>query len=228
MLQPRTYPTLLGQTLVLEPAPFIAMAEDDEPVAEGLFLTAIVGLLVGAAQFLGGLLFSWVMPPAAAVQTILFQVERELDRFGWGALGDRAPRLWGWGSLVYGYDTGWLRVFNLVWEPFTLLVQWLVVGVVVFAVARALGGSGTLKQTLGATALVAAPSLLLLVNVLPFATVGALLLQVWGLLIVYRAVEVAHELDWRRAAFTAVVGVAALWAVAFAAAALAGLIFFAL
>jgi hypothetical protein len=228
MLQPRTYPTLLGQTLVLEPAPFIALAEDDEPVAEGLFLTAIVGLLVGVAQFVGGLLFSWVMPSAAAVQTVLAQAAPALDHLGLGALGSRAARLWDWGTLFYGYETGWLRIFNLVWEPFTLLVQWLVVGIVVFAVARALGGTGTLKQTLGATALVAAPSLLLFVNVLPFTTVSALLLQVWGLLIVYRAVEVAHELDWRRAAFAAVVGVVALWAVAFAAATLAGLIFFAL
>ena len=76
MLQPRKYPTLLGQTLVLEPAPFIAMAEDDEPVAEGLFLTAIVGLLIGMAQFIGGLLFSWAMPPATAVQTVVATAAR--------------------------------------------------------------------------------------------------------------------------------------------------------
>lgn len=228
MLQPRTYPTLLGQTLVLEPAPFIALAEDDEPVAEGLFLTVVVGLLVGAAQFVGGLLFSWVMPPAAAVLTLFVQVAGELERFGWGALGSRAQRFWDWGTLLYGYDTGWLRIFNLIWEPFTLLVQWFVLGIIVFAVARAMGGTGTLKRTLGATALVAAPSLLLLVNVLPFATVGVLLLQVWGLLIVYRAVAIAHELDWRRAAFAAVVSVVTLWAVIFAAATLAGLIYFAL
>lgn len=228
MLQPRTYPTLLGQTLVLEPAPFIAMAEDDEPAAEGLFLTVVVGLIIGVAQFLGSLLFSWVMPPAAAVQSVVTTAARDLEQFGWEGLGGWAARTWNWAALLYGYDTAWLRVFNLIWEPFTLLAQWLIVGVAAFAIGRALGGSGTMKQTLGATALIAAPSLLLMVNVLPFAGVSALLLQIWGLLIVYRAVQVAHELDWRFAALTAAASVAVLWAVTLVEATLAGLIYFAL
>jgi hypothetical protein len=43
----------------------------------------------------------------------------------------------------------------------------------------------------------------LLLQIVPFVTVSSLLLLVWGLLILYRAVEVAHELDWQRAAISA-------------------------
>jgi hypothetical protein len=52
-------------------------------------------------------------------------------------------------TLLKGYDTGWLRLFNLVWEPFLLLAQWLVVGLVTYVVGRALGGVGTPHQNLG-------------------------------------------------------------------------------
>ena len=183
MLEPRTYPSLIGKALMLEPAAFIEMVEDDEPVAEGLFFTVVLGALIGVAQFIGGLLYSASMPPAAAMQPVVLQAANSI----FGAAGFSADSLvrqwWSLYTLFGGYDTGWLRLFNLVWEPFFLLVQWLVIGLIVFGVAKAQGGSGTLAQTLGATALIAAPSGLLLFTVVPFVSVSALLLWVWSILI---------------------------------------------
>ena len=204
MLEPRTYPRILTQALVLEPAPFIEMAEDDEPIAEGLFLTVLLGALIGVAQLIGGLLYSASLPPADAAQSVMLQVARTLSGGANPAIDAVAQQWWNLFTLLRGYDTGWLRLFNLVWEPFLLLVQWLVVGLVTYTAGRALGGVGTLPKTLGATALVCAPSALLLLSIAPFVSVSSLLLLVWSVLITYRAVQVVHELPWRQAAVAAV------------------------
>ena len=68
------------------------------------------------------------------------------------------------------------------------------------AVARAFGGNGRLTQTLGAVALMVAPQIFVLLEVMPFVSVSAVLVSVWAVLIVYRAVEVTHDLSWRKAA----------------------------
>jgi hypothetical protein len=44
-----------------------------------------------------------------------------------------------------------------------------------------------------------APQLLTLVQVFPFVAISQLLLTTWSVLILYRAVEVTHDLPWQRA-----------------------------
>ena len=39
-----------------------------------------------------------------------------------------------------------------------------------------------------------------LLTIIPFVSVSVVLLGVWSLLIVYRAVEITHDLSWQRAA----------------------------
>jgi hypothetical protein len=206
MLQPRTYPELIGKALVLEAEPFIAMVDDDEPWAEGLFLTVCIGIAVGLAQLVGGLLTTASFPPAAAILETLLQ--------GWQQLGltlgldtsqaERALRqTWDLFTLTTGLGGGWLRLFVLVATPFGLVLTWFIYGALAHLTSRWLGGTGTFNQTLGATALMAAPNALLLATVVPMATVGRGLLAVWTLLIVYRAVAVSHDLPWRRAAVAA-------------------------
>ncbi|MEZ4727527.1 MAG: YIP1 family protein [Caldilineaceae bacterium] len=112
--------------------------------------------------------------------------------------------LWAMAMFWNGYSGGWLRLLTLVTTPTLLLLQWLLAGVIVYGMARYLGGVGTLNQTLGATALMVAPQVLRFAEIVPFATVSQLLLSVWALLILYRAVEVAHDLSWQRALLAAV------------------------
>ena len=106
-------------------------------------------------------------------------------------------------TALTGYGGGWFRLFTVVTTPLALVLQWLMVGLIVFGMARALGGHGTLNQTLGATALMVAPHVLSLLTVVPFVSVGNLLLTTWSLLIVYRAAEVTHDLPWQRAIWVA-------------------------
>ncbi len=80
MLQPRSYPELIGKTLVLEAEPFIIMTDDDEPWVEGLFFTLVLGLLAGIAQLIGNLLMTASLPPAAGVTEALVQGWRQWQR----------------------------------------------------------------------------------------------------------------------------------------------------
>jgi hypothetical protein len=204
MLQPRTYPTLLGKALVLEPDAFATMADDDAPALEGAFFAAMLGLLVGAAQVVGGLLYSWAMPPAASLTAILNRFAAGLEATGLPGPARLLETGWLARRALTGYDTGWGRLLALVWEPFLLLALWLLAGLLLYAIGRALGGSGTLQSVLGAAALALSPAVLLLLTVLPFVRVNSLLLVVWGLLLLYRAAEIAHVLPWQRAAAAAV------------------------
>ncbi len=206
MLQPQNYPRFIGKALLLEPDPFVEMVDDDNPWIEGLFLCACIGVLVAVAQLIGSLLLTASLPPSEALlntvlQTLrqgtaggetLFELERTL-RNGWPLL------------LAYsGYDSVGFRLLSLATTPLGLIGHWFLFGFVSHLLARAAGGQGTLAQTLGAVALSTAPRLLYLFTVIPFVSVAAVLVHVWGILIAFRGLEVAHELAPRPAALVAV------------------------
>lgn len=209
MIQPQSYPALVSKALVLDAEPFIALSDDDDPWVEGLFLTIGVGFLVGVARLIGQLLTTAVLPPNDAMLSVLLQ--------GWRQWSAGIPNLinpavmetflregWALANFWLGYSGGWLRLLTLVTTPTLLLVQWLLTGMIIYGAARFLGGSGTLNQTLGVTALIVAPQILRFAEMLPFAAVSQPLLSVWALLIVYRGVEVAHDLPWQKAFMAAV------------------------
>jgi hypothetical protein len=226
MLRPRSYPELIGKALVLEAEPFITMTDDDEPWAEGLFFTLVIGLLVGIAQLIGNLLMTASLPPTAGVTEALVQGWRQWQpAANAGAIAEENFRqlislLFTWN----GYGGGWYRLFALVLTPTALLAEWLVVGAVVYWTARALGGQGSFNQTLGATALMAAPHVLSLLRVVPFVHVNMLLLIAWSTLIVYRAAEVTHDLGWRQAVCVALVPLALLFVLALGGVTLLGML----
>jgi hypothetical protein len=212
MLQPENYPRMLGQALVFEPDPFVEMADDNNPWVEGLFFTAVIGFVVAIAQIIGGILLTAVLPNPTALLEAFVQMLRQMQTAGlpapqMQALEVSVRQWWPLLTAFYSYGTGWARLLLLLIVPILLIGQWLLYGVISHVTARALGGSGSLSQTLGVTALAAAPRVLMLVTVFPFATVSALLLQVWGVLIAYRGLEIAHDLGVRRAAIAALVPV---------------------
>jgi hypothetical protein len=216
MLQPRSYPELMGKALVLDADPFVTLVDDDNPWLEGLFMIICVGVAVAVANLLGGLLLTASLPPAAAVEAALLQTWREAAALVAPVAVDPAridavfAQAWDWAAAFVGYGGGFARLMVALLAPVGLLLQWLFSGVISHLAARALGGQGKLTQTLGATALIAAPNLLLILTVIPFVRVSWLLLWVWALLITYRAVEVAHDLPWSRAVAAALAAPVAL------------------
>lgn len=220
MLQPKTYPELVGKALVLEAEPFLTLAEDDNPWVEGLFLVTCVGVLLGGAHLIGGLLWTASLPPADAVREALLPGLQQLAAqvgMGQDPLQIEAAfrQAWSWGAGFIGYQGGFARFFFALLEPVWLVMQWLFLALATHSVARWLGGKGTLVQTLGTTALAAAPYVLGLLTIIPFVSVSGLLLAVWSILIVYRAIEVTHDLDWQRAAVAALAAPVLLVALSF-------------
>ena len=203
MLQPKTYPRMLGQALTLEPAPFVEMTDDDNPWIEGLFFAFVIGLAVALARLVGGLLLTSSLPLSGSVlEAIVAALKQSLL----GVAVDQAQaeallrQMWPWITTPLHYGSGWLRLLTLIATPLLYIGQWLVYGLLCHLVARLLGGSGSTGQTLGVIALSLAPRLLLVAMVIPFVSVSGLLVHVWGILIAYRGLEVAHNLPPARAA----------------------------
>jgi hypothetical protein len=208
MLEPQRYPELVAKALVLDDEPFVHMIEDDNPWVEGLALTTAVGLLAGVAQVVGGWLTAYSLPDPVAIENALVAAGRQLaatTNLPAAAVDALVVPAWNLISTASGYAGGWTLVTPLIATPFLLLTWWLFFGAVTFGGARAAGGQGNLNDTLGATALMVAPQVLLVFSVVPFVAVSSLLLSAWGMLIGYRAVQTTHQLSWARAALVTIV-----------------------
>jgi hypothetical protein len=211
MLQPKSYPRLLGQALTLEPAPFVEMVDDDNPWIEGLFFVFVLGVLIGVARLVGGLLLSASLPaPDAVLEAIVASLKQAFPVYGSGQTSAEAAELfirqsWAWITPLFNYGSGWVRLLMLVMTPLALIGQWLLYTIISHAAARLLGGRGTLGQTMGALALSIGPRVLLVATIMPFASVSPLLMHSWGILIAYRGLEVAHDLSPGKAAAAALI-----------------------
>ncbi|MBX2997394.1 MAG: YIP1 family protein [Caldilineaceae bacterium] len=201
------------------------MTDDDNPWVEGLFFTAVIGFVIAIGQIIGGFFLTATLPAPAALLEAILQVVRQMRPAGFTApellAVESAIRQW-WPLITgfYHYGTGWARLLLLVVTPLLLVVQWVIYGVISHILAKTLGGTGSLSQTLGVTALSMAPRVLLLATAIPFASVGSLLLQVWGILIAYRGLEVAHDLGVRKAAMAALLPILILALISFLIAAM--------
>lgn len=211
MLQPHTYPRLLGQALTLEPQPFVEMVDDDNPWIEGLFFTFMLGLLVAAARLIGGWLMAASLPQSEAIlETLVIALKQ-----GWpattaqlAAVEASLRQAWPFVATFLNLGNSWLHLLVLIVTPLSLIGQWLAYALISHAGARMLGGKGRIGQTLGAVALGLSPRILLVATVVPFVSVSGLLLHVWGILIAYRGLEVAHDLPPLRAAIAALLPLA--------------------
>jgi hypothetical protein len=111
-------------------------------------------------------------------------------------------------GFLQSWDAGW-RVFpalfgapdpvrgaaNILIMPVSAVLGWLVYGLLAYAFARLFKGTGTLAQTLGATALAYTPWLFYGLGVIPFFVVGGVI-GTWQLICRYKAVRSTHHLSW--------------------------------
>jgi len=226
MLQPQNYPRFIGQALFLEPEPFVAIVDDDNPWIEGLFLCACISILVAVTGVAGGLLLTASLPSSDALLNVVLWLLRQSAANGETIYEIELSlrSVWPFLRISSGYDTGWFRFLTLAITPLSIVGQWLLFGLIAHLLARAFGGRGSLGQTLGAMSLSTAPRLLYLLTAVSFVSVAALLVHVWGILIAFRGMEVAHELPPGPAALVAVGSWILLFAGSIAGAAMAALV----
>lgn len=197
MLQPGSYPELIGKALVLEPDPFLTLAHDDEPPAEGALLVALIGFAVGATQVLGHALQQWFVPAAVSDNPWMVQEAAAPTLLGWFA--DPMRETMRITQMVAGTESNWWWLALLIALPAALLLAWVAMGTLLWGVGGVMGGSGALTEVIGASALVCAPILLYLLHLVPFASINVLLPVVWATLLFYRAAQTSHDLSWSRA-----------------------------
>jgi hypothetical protein len=198
---------MLWDALFLQTDAYERMRDDDNPFVEGLFLLVLLGLLLGLVGIVGTTLEWASSPPLAAVQQAVLN---GLQQMRW--YQDLAQST----DFVTQFRDIWDQVWRFVdmaapkpitslagilLKPLSLIVGWLVFGVVAYVLARLFGGKGSLNQTLGVTALGAAPQLLTITTALPFVAVAGL--GTWTLLCNYMALRTVHHLSWPRAVFAA-------------------------
>jgi len=194
---------LLWDALFLESRAYATMSEDKSPVKKGLVILIILGLALGVAGFIGATL-EWASSPSlSAIQDTIYEMYQQAP---WWQFIDREPQamqmfnqIWEqvWQFVGVMVPTPASSLSGLILKPLGLIITWLIFGVLVHLIARLLGGTAGLGQTLGATSLASAPQLLSLLTALPFVVVAGI--GTWTLLCRYMAVRVTHDLSWARA-----------------------------
>jgi hypothetical protein len=202
------------------------------PFLTGLIIIVVVGVIIAIAALVGTALEWASSPNLGDVQETVYQgiiqmpwyqetlrlvpgydeMFRQWYELGWTlgrAFGDSSP-----GSALGG----------LVLTPLSLVIGWLVYGLLAHLFARLLKGEATLSQTLGCTALAVAPQLLKLTELVPYVAVGGVV-GTWVLICRYAALKQAHRFTWGRAFWATVLPFVALWLLALILAAIGVLAF---
>lgn len=201
--------SLLWSALFLESQAYATMRDEKSPVTRGLVILIVLGLALGLAGFIGATL-EWASSPSlTAIKDTMFE---QFQQAPWWQLMATQPeaaatfeQVWDqvWqimGFIVPSPASSWS---GLIFQPIGLIIGWLIYGIILHIVARILGGTASLGQTLGVTSLAAAPQLLGLITVLPYVAVAGI--ATWTLLCRYMAVRVGHNLSWGRSLWTLII-----------------------
>lgn len=195
--------------LLLDAQAFRAQREAPDGLRRGFALVALVGLLVGAAAWVGDIGEYLTTPDAATFTETLYAGLTGLPLFKelvaaspeLGAAFDQALAQPQPGLLA---PTPLAGALGLLTRPLLAIIGWLLAGAIIHIAARAFGGAATFGQTLACTALASGANLLALVQVVPYAQVAAT--WILGLLATYVAVREAHALPPTRAFWAVALG----------------------
>lgn len=198
---------LLWDALFLQRDAYATMRDDNNPFVEGLFILVVLGVVLALVGIVGTTL-EWASSPS--LDEIRDTVLGFLQQMQWWQFMEQSP------ESMQMFRTTWDQVWRfvgmaapspatslagIITKPLGLIIGWLLYGAIAHLLARLLGGKGNVGQTLGTTALAAAPQMLNVVTVLPFTVVAGL--GTWTLLCNYMALRTAHDLSWPRAMWAA-------------------------
>jgi len=192
--------------LLLRKDAYAGMRDDAQRIKRALILVVIVGLLVGVTGAVGRLAEWAFAPPMDKMQEVVLG---HLTKMSWYPEMSRNPKALA--TFQQQYNLSWqiARVFapspsalvGIITTPLSLLIVWLIYGLLAHLAARMLGGQGSAGQTLACTALVVVPQLFNVVMILPHVTAAGV--GTWTLACNFMAIRSAHGLSgWRALAAT--------------------------
>ena len=213
--------------LFLKEETYQKVREEANPIVKGLVLILLVGVVVALAASVGKVLEWSTTPDLSTLKSIILQ---ELQKMPWYAQMSRQPQaiqtfqqtwdsIWQFITPMIGVNVAG-ALLGIITNPISLVLRWLVYGVVAFVFARMLGGKGNLTQTLGCTALAVAPEILGVFKFLPYVQLGGL--AVWGLACSYVGLKTAQQLTPWRAFWATVLPLALLAILSILVACIAG------
>ncbi len=209
--------------LFLDPDAYQEMRQDNNPFVEGLFLIVVVAVIVAVAGLIGTSIERLASPSAAAIQDTVLQGLKNMDwyqqmeAFGGSTAVDQFRQTF---DLIWQivantvFPNPAAAALNIILLPLTIIIGWLIYGVVAHIVARVLGGQASLSETLGTTALAVTPQLFNLMLIFPNVVVGGVI-GTWTLLCRYTALKTAHQLSWGRALTATILPVVILGLIGF-------------
>ncbi|MFQ5854214.1 MAG: YIP1 family protein [Anaerolineae bacterium] len=190
--------------LLLRDSAYRSMRESPSPFVRGLVFIVSIGVIVALVSIVGAILLRLTSPNLGAIQETVWEGMQDMPWVEQIPPGDRVERMQ---QVRQSFDLGWQiarqftpgigsAILNVILNPISLVLGWLVYGLLAFLAARALGGTGRLDQTYGTTALAAAPRILGVVNVVPYVETAGL--GIWALICNYLALKNTHDLSpWR-------------------------------
>lgn len=211
---------LAWRGLLLRTDAYATMAETPSPFVRGLILIVIIGVLFSLTGIVGTTLEWLTTPNMGAIKEA---VRQGLQEMSWYRELSAEPEFVR--QFSQGYDLWWQifgsmftpsplgAVAGIITNPFTLILGWLIYGLLAHVCARLLGGQASIGQTYGATALSAAPQLLNLVNFIPYVEVGGVV-GTWALICNFLALKTAHRLTTGRAVWATILPFFVLFVIA--------------
>jgi len=210
---------LVARALFLRTDAYEELREVRNPFVEGLFIIVIVGIVIAIAGFVGTALEWASIPDLGQIKDVVYQ---GLIQMPWyQQMVEQSPGFtdifkrqyeWGWNIFprLFGAPDLGSAAAKIILTPLSLIIGWLIYGLLAHLFSRLLRGEANLSQTLGCTALAVAPQLLHLTTLLPFVTAGSVV-GTWALICRYVALKQAHRLTWGRAFWATVLPILTLW-----------------
>jgi hypothetical protein len=226
------YAGLVAGALFLRTDAYEEMRGARSPFLTGLIIIVVVGVIIAIAALVGTALEWASFPNLGDIQETVYEGIIQMPWYQ-----ETLRQVPGYDEMFrQWYELGWTlgRTFGdaspgsalggLVLTPLSLVIGWLVYGLLAHLFARLLKGEATLSQTLGCTALAVAPQLLKLAELVPYVAVGGVV-GTWVLIRRYLALKQAHRFTWGRAFWATVLPFGALWLLALILAAIGVLAF---
>jgi len=194
------------QALLFKEDAYEEMRRSANPVARGLILILVVGVVIALLGLVGTALELASTPDLGQIRDIIREYIPKMPF--WSALEQGGPQALQ--AFEEWYNRGWeffpqmfsasmgSAALGILTTPLFLILRWLIFGLLAHLFARWLGGKANLGETLGVTALAVAPQAINVLSLLPYVEVGSVV-SIWGILCAYLGLKTAHKLSWGRA-----------------------------